>query len=237
MTVNLAGGKILLMQSFTWSVFDRGPVNRILDIVIECQESRGEREIDEEIARFLRLLRWSNEVDWVCPAVTVTALLDLASEFWNDHKEGLVPPSFREKIDRVSGGSDQAEYLNTLAGVVRAVDRELLMDFDRLALSGWESEVYFGNLLGFYGIWVNLGEYETFEESVAAAIDSEHPYCAEYLGPLSAEAQRALVVHLQSPDLAADAARVMPWTTADELVHLLSLINDHMRHAHEQARL
>ncbi|WKX13067.1 hypothetical protein [Streptomyces sp. NL15-2K] len=193
--------------------------------------------MDEEIARFLRVLRWTNEVEWVCPVVTVTALLDLASELWADQREGLVPISFREKVDRASGGSDQTEYLNTLAGVLRAVDRELPREFDRLAMSDWESEVHFGKLLGFYKNWVNLGEYETFEDSVAAAIDSEHPFCAEHLGPLSAEAQRALVMNLQSPELAADAARVMPWTTTEELAQLLSLINDHMRHAHETARL
>ncbi|MFE4623345.1 hypothetical protein [Streptomyces mirabilis] len=204
--------------------------------MVSCQESHGKYELDDELVRFLRLIRWSNEAEWVCPVTTVTALLDLAAELWSAEMTGLMPPSFKEKVDRASGGSGQGEYLSTLAGVVRAADQGVSAELAELPLSQWELEVHFRRLRGFYAIWEDPGEYDTFEESVAAAIDSEHPFCAEYLGPLSAEAQRALVIHLQSPEAATDTARITPWANAEELTRLLSIINDHMRDAHRLDR-
>jgi hypothetical protein len=83
---------------------------------------------------------------------------------------------------------------------------------------------------------VDDGEYETLEESMAAAIDSEHPFCAEYLGPISAEAQIALVRQFQSPQAGAALARLMPWATTEGLSRVLDIINDHMRRAHSLHR-
>ncbi|KOU76038.1 hypothetical protein ADK57_05730 [Streptomyces sp. MMG1533] len=226
------GQKGSVLQSFTWSAFDRGPADRVLDIVLKCQESAGERELEGELARFIRLIRWSNEAQWLCPVTTVSALLDLAAELWGAGLDRLIAPTFREKVDRASGGSDQVGYLNMLAGTVRAVEGRATTDIGELPFSEWESEVEFRRLQGFSGNWLDDAEYETLDECVTAAIDSEHPYCAEYLGPISAEAQTALVRKLQSPEAGASLGRIMPWATADALGRLLDIINDHMRHAH-----
>jgi hypothetical protein len=220
------------LQSFTWSAFDHGPADRVLDIVLRCQESSGEYELESELARFFRLIRWSNEAEWSSPVTTVAALLDLAAELWAAEPDDLIAPSFKEKVSRACGDSDQSGYLHTLAGIVRELAQGAPADLDELPFSPWESEIVFRRLQGFSGNWVDDGEYETLEESMAAAIDSEHPFCAEYLGPISAEAQVALVRQFQSPQAGVALARLMPWATAEGLSRVLDIINDHMRHAH-----
>ncbi|MFG3517871.1 hypothetical protein [Streptomyces bobili] len=226
------GQKGSILQSFTWSAFDHGPADRVLDIVLRCQDSVGERDLENELARFLRMIEGSNEAQWLCPATTVSALLDLAAEVWGAGLERLIAPSFIEKVDRASSGSDQASYLNALAGVVRAVEGRASMEVGELSFSEWETEIEFRRIQGFSGNWVDDAEYETLDEAVAAAIDAVHPFCAEYLGPISAEAQTALVRKLQSPEAGASLTRILPWATTDALSRLLDIINDHMRYAH-----
>lgn len=220
------------MPSFTWSAFDHGPADRVLDIVLKCQESPDEYELEGELARFFRLIQSSDEAEWLCPATTVSALLDLSAELWTSGLEGLIAPSFKQKVDRASDDSDPSGYLNKLAGMVRTLDRSGPRDLGELPFSEWESKITYRRLQGFYGNWVDDGEYETLDESVAAAIDAEHPFCAEYLGPISAEAQNALVRKFHSPQAGASDPRILSWTTAEELSTLLDLINHHMRHAH-----
>jgi hypothetical protein len=219
------------LPSFTWSAFDRGPTARVLDLAVMCQESGGTYSLTDELAAFVRLVLSSNEAQWLCPVPTVTALLDLAAEYL-ERREGTLPEEIRDKLVRASAGMDGAEYLRTLAGTLRAVEQETIGEVTPSPGSGWTAGIRFRMLRGFYDNWIGSGEYESLEEAISAAIDSEHPICGEFLAPVASEAEYALVHVQESTDSRAGLAPTMPWATPDTLTTLLDAVNSHMLHEH-----
>ncbi|MFE1881082.1 hypothetical protein [Streptomyces diastatochromogenes] len=120
-----------------------------------------------------------------------------------------------------------------LAGTLRAVEQNTLGEAAALPpSSGWEAGVRFRMLQGFHDNWIAYGEYESLEEAISAAIDSEHPFCGEFLAPVASEAQDALVHMLDSADSRALLARALPWATPEMVTTLLDSVNGHMRHEH-----
>ncbi|OIJ69550.1 hypothetical protein [Streptomyces mangrovisoli] len=218
------------MASFTWSAFDRGPTDRILDLAVLCQESGGTRSLPDELAAFVRMVRSSNEARWLCPVTTATALLDLTAALI-DQSEAELPPAFTAKLSRAAAGRDGADYLRTLAKLLRSVEQDTTEENDPSARD-WSTAIRFRMLRGFHDNWIGSDEYESLEEALGAAIDSEHPFCVEFLGPVASEAQSALVGLLDSADARAGLTRAMPWVTAETLSTLLDTINEHMRRDH-----
>lgn len=129
-------------------------------------------------------------------------------------------------------GTDGPAYLRLLAETIRLVEREAVTDPGGAPGSAWESEVRFRALRGFHDNWLSDGEYPTPREAIRAAIDSEHPFCGEFLAPVAAQAQYALVHVLESHDAQSPMARTMPWATAETLTVLLDTVNGHLRHDH-----
>jgi hypothetical protein len=219
------------LQSFTWSVFDRGPVARALDLAIMCQESQGEFEFTDEMTRFVRLINASNEAQWICPVTTITALLDLAADSLEDQGADSMPPEFRDKISRAAEGMDGADYLRLLAGTIRLAAQDEPRA-EVLSPTVWESCVRFRMLKGFHDNWMADGEYDSPTEAVRAAIDSEHPYCSDFLSPIASEAQRMFVLYADAQFETGDVRSIIPWASADALSRLLDTINGHMRREH-----
>ncbi|WP_393097962.1 hypothetical protein [Streptomyces sp. LN325] len=220
------------MLSFTWSAFDRGPVARVLDLAIMCQESQGTYALTDELGALVRLIRSSDEAEWLCPVTAVTALLDLAAEHLSAGPDAPLPEEFTAKLGRAAAGTDGPAYLRLLAETIRLVEREAVTDPGGTPGSAWESEVRFRALRGFHDNWLSDGEYPTPREAIRAAIDSEHPFCGEFLAPVAAQAQYALVHVLESHDAQSPMARTMPWATAETLTVLLDTVNGHLRHDH-----
>ena len=204
---------------------------RVLDLAIMCQESGGNYSLTDELAAFVRLVRSSNEAEWLCPVTTVTALLDLAAEYV-DRGEGALPKEFTTRLDRAAEGMEGAEYLRTLAGALRAVEQDTAGEAALPPASRWEAGVRLRMLQGFYDNWIAGGEYESPQEAISAAIDSEHPFCGEFLAPVASEAQYALVHLLDSAGSRARLAPTVPWATPQMLTTLLTAVDEHMRHEH-----
>ncbi|MFI5684462.1 hypothetical protein [Streptomyces sp. NPDC051636] len=196
-----------------------------------CQESGGTFSLTDELAAFVRLVQSSNEAQWLCPVTTVTALLDLAAEYL-DRREGTLPEEFTAKLRRAAAGADGAEYLRGLAASLRAVEQDTAGEASLPPVSGWATGVRLRMLQGFYDNWIAYGEYESPEEAISAAIESEHPFCGEFLAPVASETQYALVHLLDSADSQARLAHTMPWATPEMLTTLLDAVNGHMRHEH-----
>ncbi|WP_143076811.1 hypothetical protein [Streptomyces sp. MUSC 14] len=196
-----------------------------------CQESGGRYSLTDELAAFVRLVQSSNEAQWLCPVTTVTALLDLTAQYL-DGQHGELPQEFTAKLARAAAGLDGAEYLRTLAGTLRAIERDTAGATTPSAGAGWDTDIRFRMLRGFHDNWIGSGEYASLEEAISAAIDSEHPFCGDFLGPVAAEAESALVRLLDSADSGAGLSHTMPWATAATLTMLLDAVNSHMRHEH-----
>ncbi|MEW1866767.1 hypothetical protein AB0420_00970 [Streptomyces caelestis] len=215
----------------TGALFTDGPVRRVLDIAAAVQDSGGALSLDAELRRFIRTARATTATDWVCPLATVAALLDHAAGFCAEGTEAA-PQEFHRSLERAGAGTDAAAHLHSLADRLRSLAQDPQDDYDELPLTRWELDVRFPRLAAFGVNWVYEGEYVTFQDSIQAAIDSEHPYCSEFLAPLAAEAQSALVLFPGEQAMADGLSAAVGWASPVALRHLLQAIDDHMRREH-----
>lgn len=195
---------------------------------------RGSAEalsLDDELRRFIRTTGMTMTMNWACPIATVSALLDHVADLCADDTEAA-PQEFRNLLQRAGAETDAATYLHSLAGTIRALAQEPRDDYDVLPMSRWEIEVRFPHLAGFGVNWVYEGEYATLQDSLQAAIDSEHPYCGEFLAPLASEAQSALVLFPGEQAMADRLTPIIGWASPEALRHLLQAVNDHMQQEH-----
>ncbi|MFF8277216.1 hypothetical protein ACF05T_14075 [Streptomyces lateritius] len=215
------------VQATPVSLFSDGPVPRLLDLAVSAQESGGEISLDDEIRRYIRLVRGDWVADWNCSVHAASGALEFAA----DSVERLgsldgFPPEFREKAARAAGDMDPAEYLRTLAGLVRIMDREIVREYTELPMAGWEFLRVFPYLFGLDAILMDEGG--PLADSVRERLENEHPYCQELAAGYATEAQRALVLF---PGVDGLRAR-LSWATRDGLRVIIDTVNDHMQREH-----
>lgn len=224
------------MQSYTAAMFNNGPAMRLLELAIRVQESRGALSLDDEIRRYIRLVRKSGTAEWNCSAYTAAALLDFIGEFLANGTLEATSREFREKLAQASDGAETAaeaaDYLATLAGVVRILDREPTAEYGELPMNPWEAGLTFPLLSGFTAFLTDDLESTSLSESVRSYIGNEHPFCAEFLAPLAAEAHRALVLFPDADSLRGNLLGPIPWISGNALRDVLGTVDTHMTHDH-----
>lgn len=215
------------MQATPVSLFSDGPVPRLLDLAVSAQESGGETSLDDELRRYIRLVRGDWVADWNCSVYAASGALDFAA----DSVERLgsldgFPPEFREKAARAAGDMNPVDYLRTLAEMVRILDREGVREYAELPMAGWEFCRVFPYLFGLDAILMDEGG--PLADSVRERLVNEDPYCGEPAAGYATEAQRALVLFP-----GADGLRDrLSWATRDGLRVIIDTVNDHMRREH-----
>ncbi|MFB7374704.1 hypothetical protein ACFC0D_33235 [Streptomyces sp. NPDC056222] len=215
------------MQSPPVSLFSDGPALRLLDLAVAAQESGGKLSLDDEVRRYVRVVTQDWIANWNCPVYTACGVLELAAD--SVDRAGTLepfPPAFREKAARAAGDMDPAEYLRTLAELVRILHREGVPEYEELPMAGWEFLQTFPHLFGFDAILMDEGG--PFADSVLSFLTGEHPYCHQRAAAFTTEAQRALALF---PGEDALRAR-LSWATRDRLRELIDTIDDHMQREH-----
>jgi len=215
----------------TARLFIDGPVKRVLDLAATVRESEGTLDLDTELRRFIRLTHTTMATDWICPIATVNAMLDHVARLCAEGGEEI-PREFRALLQRAAGDADATEFLHALAGRLRALEQNRSEDYDVLPLSRWEIEVRFPQLYGFGYNWLYEGEHESIRDAVEACTAGEHPYCAEFLSPMAAEAQTALVLFPGEQEMKENLASVVFWATPGNVREFLDAVNEHMRREH-----
>ncbi|MFF3781785.1 hypothetical protein [Streptomyces sp. NPDC001933] len=216
------------MQSFPASLFSDGPVRRILDIAVAVQESGGELSFDDEIRRYVRLVRSDWVADWNCSVYSSSGMLDAAADFVE--RAGTVdayPSEFGKKVVRAADGMDPAEYLRILAELVRMADRQGVPEYEELAMGGREFLQTFPCLFGLDAMLADEGD-RPFADVIRSAVTDEHPYCTGRAVSYSTEAQRALVLFPGADGL----RKHLSWATRDRLQEIVDTVNGHMRREH-----
>ncbi|MCM2390013.1 hypothetical protein [Streptomyces albipurpureus] len=216
------------MQLFPTSLFSDGPVLRVLDLAIAAQESGGKLSLDDELQRYIRLVRGNWVANWNCSVYASSGVLDYASDSVAQ-QGGLdsFPPEFKEKAARAAGDMDPADYLRTLAELLRIADRQGVPEYRELPLSGWEFLQTFPHLFGFDVVLADEGDLP-FAGLVERFATAEHPFCHERSAALATEAQRALVLFPGGQCL----KERLSWATHDGLTELIDTINNHMQREH-----
>ncbi|NGO77668.1 hypothetical protein G6045_18675 [Streptomyces sp. YC504] len=219
------------MISHTGSLFNEGPARRVLETALRVQESGGSLDLDAELKRVIRTSRATGSSRWLCPVPVIAALLDQTADL-TEAADVTVPRTFGERLDKARGETSGAEYLHTLAGVIRLLEHEPDASFEELPMAEWEVSVRFPALSGFGPNWIYDGEYESLSDSIQAFIVSEHPFCDDELHGIAGEAQLLLVLFPGPQAIAANIGRALPWVTHEVLRELCRAVNDHMWAAH-----
>ncbi|MCX5437579.1 hypothetical protein OG564_28135 [Streptomyces sp. NBC_01280] len=221
-------GSHLAVEGAWPSLFSDGPAPRLLDLAIQAQESKGELSLDDEIRRYIRVVRGNWIANWNCSVYTASGVLELTADSV-EHGEGPAPfpPEFQKKVEQAAGDVNPAEYLRMLAEIVRILDREPSLEYGELPMGGWEFRLTFPYLFGFDAILMDEGDQE-FADTVRAAVTNEHPYCAESAAAYTTEAQRALVL-FPGPD---GLKPRLYWATRARLQELIATVNEHMQREH-----
>ncbi|MEU3045644.1 hypothetical protein ABZ705_03770 [Streptomyces sp. NPDC006984] len=219
------------MTSYPGAVGDNGAVSRLLDLAIACNETPG-AELDDELARFCRTVRNSPEASWAMPVATITAVLDLLSEYVEEKEPGQLSAGFTERVVRAAAGIPVPEYLRLLSGLVRIRDREPVPDFAALPMADWEAELRFDRI-GQFWWYVDSGEYELFDEGVREGVSSEHPNgCRIELSALAAQLQTALILFPTTASMAEGLGKVAPSASPLVLQAVLDAIHRHFAEEH-----
>jgi hypothetical protein len=216
------------MQPSPVSLLSDGPAVRLLDIAVAAQESGGRLSLDEEIQRYIRLVRNDWAANWNCSVHASAGVLEFAADSV-ERAGGLdpFPPRFREVAARAAGDMEPADYLRTLAELVRILDRQGAPEYSELPMGGQEFLQTFPYLFGLDAILMDEGD-RPFPEIVRSMLTNEHPYCHERAAAYSAEAQRALCL-FPGPDALGPR---LSWADRDRLRELIDTVNDHMQREH-----
>ncbi|MEU9097156.1 hypothetical protein [Streptomyces sp. NPDC048361] len=216
------------MQPFPASLCSGGPVLRLLDIAIRAQESRGGTSLDDEIQRYVRVIRGDWIADWNCSAYVASGLLELSAQFAKSSADlSCFPLDFQVKLKRACGDMGPADYLETLAGIVRIVDRQPLLGYDELPMADWEFRLAFPYLIGLDVILMDEGDRE-FPEIVLGAVTAEHPYCRDLAAAYATEAQRATIIFPGEDAIKSH----LTWATRSALRELIDTVEAHMQKEH-----
>ncbi|WP_328697029.1 hypothetical protein [Streptomyces sp. NBC_00342] len=201
---------------------------RLLEIAVAVQESNGKLSLDEELRRYIRLIRYDWVANWNCSVYSSSGVLDAVSD--SLERLGMLdsyPSEFRRKVQRVAGDMDPAEYLGTLAELVRMADRQGAPEYGDLAMGSREFLQTFPYLFGFGAILTDEGDRD-FVDLIRSSVTDEHPYCTERAVSYTTEAQRALVI-FPGPD---GMKKHLSWATRERLHEIIDTVNDHMQREH-----
>ncbi|PZT72316.1 MULTISPECIES: hypothetical protein [unclassified Streptomyces] len=220
------------MISYTGTLFNDGPVRRVLETAVRARESQGALDLDDEIRRFVRTSGATDVSRWLLPVVAVAALLDHTADLLRSEGAAFFPREFNERLDKARDSVPGEDFLRMLAGRVRTADQEPDAEFDELPLAQWEAAARFPELFGFGANWIYGGEFPLPTDSIAAFIEAEHPFCGEAFFRLAADAQAVLVLFPEPSALSSNVLRWIPWASHDALRQITRSIEGHMRAEH-----
>ncbi|MFG3252222.1 hypothetical protein [Streptomyces sp. NPDC048172] len=227
------------MSTYTTAVFGEAPVIRVLRLAADAQWSAGRLDVDDELARLDRTVRFSPEASWAMPMSTLAALLELIADILEADPAHDTPPAFRAALERATEGAEGTEgtdppgYLRTLAARIRRRADARHVGVRELPLVRWEVEALFPRLEAVAWQCRMVREHPTFTECAQAAIESEHPaYCPEFLSTIAAEAQRLLLL-FPAPEPLPENTPTLHWADREVARELLTLATDHMTRHHQ----
>ncbi|MEU6163154.1 hypothetical protein [Streptomyces tanashiensis] len=170
--------------------FTSGAVGLLLRIAV-ASRNPGAAPLEDELQRLSRFLLDSRATSAAMPSAVLASLLDLLADEVGTEAFETRPAEYRQALARAAGDDPPADFLRSLAELIR--DRQFLMypDMTELPLSDWEATRRFSLTSAFVSSMVS-GKYDSVDEALDEVLTSEHPDCHERLGNLAGELQRVL---------------------------------------------
>ncbi|MFJ9812570.1 hypothetical protein ACIRTB_30550 [Streptomyces sp. NPDC101158] len=208
----------------------QGVVGLLLSVAV-ASRNLGAAPLEDELQRLSRLLQDSSATVRLMPMSALASLLDQLADEAGTEVFGTRSAAYRDRLSRAAGDEAPADFLRSLAELVR--DREFLFspDLAELPLSDWEAGARFSLTSAFVSSMVS-GEYDGVDEALDEILTSEHPDCHERLGNLAGELQRVLYLFRTPAEFDAAFADVMPHVTHARVRVLLDAVHAHFAEQH-----
>ncbi|MFD8644365.1 hypothetical protein ACFV14_29155 [Streptomyces zaomyceticus] len=211
-------------------LFTSGAVGLLLRIAV-ASRNPGAAPLEDELQRLSRFLSDSRATSAAMPPAVLASLLDLLADEVGTEAFETRPAEYRQALARAVGDDLPADFLRSLAELIRS--RQFLMypDMTELPLSDWEATRRFSLTSAFVSSMVT-GEYDSVDEALDEILTSEHPDCHERLGDLAGELQRVLYLFRTPAEFDSAFATVMPHVTHARARLLLDAVHAHFAEQH-----
>ncbi|MFB8403191.1 hypothetical protein [Streptomyces sp. NPDC055912] len=211
-------------------VLTQGVVGLLLRVAV-ASRNPGAAPLEDELQRLSRFLQDSGPLAQVMPNVVLASLLGLLADEVGTEAFETRPVEYRQALTRAAGDDPPADFLCSLAALVREPEFRSCPDVTELPLSDWEASGRF-SLTSAFVSWMVSGEYDSVDEALDEVLAGEHPDCHERLGNLAGELQRILYLFRTPAELDAAFATVMPYVTHARVRHLLDAVHTHFAEQH-----
>ncbi|MFF7178631.1 hypothetical protein [Streptomyces sp. NPDC008121] len=206
-----------------------GAVGLLLRIAV-ASRNPGAAPLEDELQRLSRYLLDSRATSAAMPPAVLASLLDLLADEVGTEAYETRPAEYRQVLARAAGDDPPADFLHSLAALIR--DRQFLFhpNLTELPLSNWEASHRFSLTSAVVSSMVS-GEYASVDEALEEILTSEHPDCQE-LADLAGELQRLLYMFRTPAELDSAFATVKPHVTHARVRLLLDAIHVHFAEQH-----
>ncbi|MFB7368292.1 hypothetical protein ACFC0D_00350 [Streptomyces sp. NPDC056222] len=208
-------------------MFTSGPIAHLVGLA-----AGGTDPLEWEMLRFKRVSRTNHwDASWRCALQPLASQLDYLATAFSDEFFATCPDDTRRVWTTAAGSKPLPEFMTELAMLLRLADRGRHASYEEVPLAVWEVRTQFPLLRGLDD-WTYDGEHASYEDSVRAFIESEHPFCFYELIPRLTQALEAQALCTQSAAFAASFRTLVPEATPEVLNTLARTTFAHMAEHH-----
>ncbi|GEB56473.1 hypothetical protein [Streptomyces gardneri] len=215
------------MALYPEGMFTTGPIAHLVGLA-----AGGSDPLEWEVLRFGRVTR----TDYWDPAWRVTpqhlaSQLDYLSTVFSEEFLDTCPEADRRTWRAAAGAQGVPAFMTELATLLRLADRQQDATYEDVPLAAWEVWARFPLLLSLDG-WAYDGEYASYEESLRAFVEGEHPDCSYEVMPRLNQALAARTLCAESAAFAASFRVLAPQATPEALAVLTRTTLTHLTEHH-----
>ncbi|WP_327260182.1 hypothetical protein OG444_39090 [Streptomyces sp. NBC_01232] len=208
-------------------MFTSGPIAHLVGLA-----AGGTDPLEWEVLRFRRTMRANHwDTAWRGSLRSLASQLDYLATAFTQEFFATCPPDTRRTWTAAAGADSLPQFMTGLALLLRLADREGDPSYEDVPLTAWEVRAQWPLLLSLDG-WAYDGEHASYEESLEAFIESEHPYCFHEVIPRLTQALEVRTLCTQSDAFAASFRALAPGATPEALDVLARTAFAHLTRHH-----
>ncbi|MFF3676136.1 hypothetical protein ACFYYS_19480 [Streptomyces sp. NPDC002120] len=181
------------------------------------------------ITRVARSDHW--DPAWRYTARPLACQLDYLATAFSEEFFAACPQDARRAWTAAAGSKSVPEFMTELAMLLRLADRQWPAEYEDVPLAHWEVRARFPLLMALDS-WAYDGEHGSYEESLLAFIEAEHPFCSYELVPRLTQALEVRTLSTQSAAFAAAFRALEPAATPETLDTLTRVSFAHLTEQH-----
>ncbi|MEU9165349.1 hypothetical protein AB0D29_34370 [Streptomyces sp. NPDC048424] len=208
-------------------IFTSGPIAHLVALAAD-----GPDPLEWEVLRLARVTRSDHwDAAWRHTAQPLASQLDYMATAFSEAFFATCPQDTRRAWTAAAGTKSMPEFMTELAMLIRLADRQWPAGYEDVPLAQWEVRSQFPLLLELDS-WSYDEEHGSYEESLLAFIEAEHPFCFYELLPRLTQALEVRTLSTQSDAFAASFRTLQPAATPEVLDTLARVSFTHLTEHH-----